>query len=109
MKKTSSLGCVLLKMHAFQSIYGNRNITRFCETDRGNIMVSEWMKNFLFGLGFGILVETLIFLSPLFETTLWETVCTFVKVIPFVTLYSTAIIGVILMGISVFLKKKRKP
>ena len=72
-------------------------------------MVSEWMKNSLFGLGLVILVETLIFLSPLFETTLWETFCTFVKVIPFVTLYSTAIIGVILMGISVFLKKKRKP
>jgi len=72
-------------------------------------MVSEWMKNFLFGVGFGISIETLIFLSPLFETTLWETFCTFVKVIPFVALYSTAIIGVILMGISVFLKKRRKP
>ena len=75
-------------MHV-QSSYGNRNITRFCEIDKGNIMVSEWMKNFLFGLGFGILIETLIFLSPLFETTLWETFCTFVKVIPFNTLFDS--------------------
>ncbi|RLG84308.1 MAG: hypothetical protein DRO40_01800 [Thermoprotei archaeon] len=68
-------------------------------------MVSKWVRVFILGVGLGVLIEALIFLSPLFETTLWKTYCTFAKIIPLMILYITAIIGVILIIISIILTK----
>ncbi|MCD6510782.1 MAG: hypothetical protein J7L11_10410 [Thermoprotei archaeon] len=67
----------------------------------------QWVRTLLLGVGLGILAEALIFLSPLFETTLWKTFCTFVKIIPLMVLYVTITIGIALIGIGLLLGRKR--
>jgi len=62
------------------------------------------VKVFIFGISLGIITETLILLSPIFDTTLWESYCNFAKVIPVAILQYTAIIGFILLVIAVFLE-----
>lgn len=61
-----------------------------------------WKEILLFGIGLGIIIETLILLSPLFETSLWGTFSNFVKVIPIMVLHFTGVIGLILVAIAVF-------
>jgi len=68
-------------------------------------MVSKRTGTIPLGMGLGILIEALIFLSPLFETILWKTFCTFVKIIPLITLYVITIIGIFLTLIGIFLER----
>jgi hypothetical protein len=62
------------------------------------------VKVFIFGISLGIITETLILLSPIFDITLWEYYSNFVKLIPVAILQYTAIIGFILLVIAVFLE-----
>ena len=48
---------------------------------------------FALGVGSGIAIEALLFLSPLFEMILWETLCSYVKIVPLATLILTGVIG----------------
>jgi len=48
-------------------------------------------------VGSGIAVEALLFLSPLLEMILWETMCCYVKIIPLATLVLTGVIGLALL------------
>ncbi len=68
-------------------------------------MVFKRAEIFLLGMGLGILIEALIFLSPLFETILWKTFCTFVKIIPLIMLYITITVGTLLIITSILLGK----
>ena len=67
-------------------------------------MPRAWVKVFIFGISLGIITETLILLSPIFDITLWEYYSNFVKLIPVAILQYTAIIGFILLVIAVFLE-----
>jgi hypothetical protein len=49
------------------------------------------------GIGLGIVIETLLFLSPFFEMTLWESICSYAKVISLATLIVTGVIGLALL------------
>ena len=63
---------------------------------------------FVLGIGSGIVIESLWFLSPFFEKVLWDTLCSYVKVIPVATLIVTGVIGlVLLVTASLFLWTKR--
>jgi len=44
------------------------------------------------GIGLGMIIETLLFLSPLFEMASWESI-SYVKVIPLGTLILAGVIG----------------
>ena len=65
---------------------------------------SEPIWAFLLGMGIGISIEALALLSPLFETILWKSFCTFVKIIPLIALYLMALIGISLMGIGMLIR-----
>lgn len=71
-------------------------------------MEREWIGRFLIGFGLELLTESLIILSPAFETILWETLCTFAKVAPVVRLYATAVIGLILAGIDMLYERRKR-
>jgi len=74
----------------------------------GEVQVMQlWMKSLIIGIGLGIIVESLIFLSPLFDKILWETFCTFAKVIPIVVLYFSCIVGLVLAVFGSFLMRKK--
>ena len=67
-------------------------------------MPRAWVKVFIFGISLGIITETLILLSPIFDTMLWESYCNFVKMIPVAMLQGTVTIGFILLVIALFLE-----
>ena len=45
------------------------------------------------GIGSGIIIETLLFLSPLFEIASWEPMGSYAKVVPLGTLIPAGVIG----------------